>query len=123
MSLVTVDPASPTPPFEQLRAGVAAAIRSGGLDAGARLPTVRRLADDLGVAPGTVARAYRELEAGGFIETRGRAGSFVRAQADMADRHAEAAARTYAEAVSALGVGEDRALELARAALRRIAIL
>lgn len=40
---------------------------------------MRRLAGDLGIAPNTVARAYRELEADGVLEGRGRAGTFVRA--------------------------------------------
>ena len=44
---------------------------------GHRLPTVRALAQELGIANNTVARAYRELEVAGAIETRGRAGSFV----------------------------------------------
>ena len=73
--MITIDSASPVPPFEQLRGGLVDAISSGELAAGQRLPTVRRLADDLGLAPGTVARAYRELEASGVIETRGRNGT------------------------------------------------
>jgi DNA-binding transcriptional MocR family regulator len=60
--LIRIDPDAATPPYEQIRVQVADQARSGTLPAGTRLPTVRRLADDLGVAPGTVARAYRELE-------------------------------------------------------------
>ena len=37
-----------------------------------QLPTVRRLAADLGLAPNTVPRAYRELEQSGLLDTRGR---------------------------------------------------
>jgi DNA-binding transcriptional regulator YhcF (GntR family) len=44
---------------------------------GTRLPTIRRLAADLGLAVNTVGRAYRELEEAGLIETGGAAGSFV----------------------------------------------
>jgi len=71
------DPTSATPPFEQLRAQVAALVAAGDLAAGERLPTVRGLAEQLGLAAGTVARVYRELEADGVVETRGRAGTFV----------------------------------------------
>jgi DNA-binding transcriptional regulator YhcF (GntR family) len=53
-----------------------------GLGYGSRLtrPTIRQLADDLDLAANTVARAYRELEADGVIESRGRQGTFVRAR-------------------------------------------
>lgn len=119
MDLVTIDPASPVPPYEQLRAGVVEAVRSGALEVGDRLPPVRRLADDLGLAAGTVARAYRELEAGGAIETRGRAGSFVRPQADMTEQHARAAARGFVSTVRALGLDDAQVLRVVRAELGR----
>ena len=73
-----IDPTSTVPPFEQLRTHVARHVSAGDLPAGARLPTVRQLATDLGLAANTVARAYKELEADGVVETRGRRGTFVR---------------------------------------------
>jgi len=79
---------------------------------------VRRLADDLGLAANTVARAYRELEQAGFIETRGRSGSFVSAQGDPTARLAQEAARAYADRMRSLGVDDDTALGYVRAALR-----
>ena len=75
---LTVDPASPTAPFEQVRTQVAALVAQGDLAPGTRLPTVRQLAADLGLAANTVARAYRELEADGVLATYGRKGTFVR---------------------------------------------
>jgi len=116
--VIVIDPSSPVPPFEQLRAGLVDAVASGRLPAGARLPTVRRLAGDLGIAPGTVARAYRELEAGGVIETRGRQGSFVSADPDPARRQAQRAAAAFAEQVRMLRLDADEALALVAAALR-----
>lgn len=74
---------------------------------------MRRLAGDLGVAVNTVARAYRELEAGGLVQTRGRAGTYVHTQ-DVARARAEAAARDYAKAVRAAGLTLDEAVELLR---------
>ena len=58
--MIDLDHTSSTPPFEQIRAQVAEHVASGALQPGHRLPTVRRLADDLGLATNTVARAYRE---------------------------------------------------------------
>jgi DNA-binding transcriptional regulator YhcF (GntR family) len=117
MSLViTLDPQSPEPPFQQVRAAFERRIESGELTAGARLPTVRRLADDLGLAANTVARAYRELEQAGLIETRGRAGSFVSGAG--VERDARAAAAAYAERVRSLGIDADEAIRLVRRALQ-----
>jgi GntR family transcriptional regulator len=67
--MITVDSSSPTPPVEQLRLQISGMIRSGDLGAGERMPTVRQLAQDLGLARGTVARAYSSLEAEGLLET------------------------------------------------------
>ncbi len=116
--MLVIDPRSAVPPFEQLRVQLLEQISSGELAAGAKLPTVRRLAEDLGLAANTVARTYRELERDQLIETRGRHGSFVAAQGDAAERGAQEAARAYAERIRQLGVTPDAALGYARAALR-----
>jgi DNA-binding transcriptional regulator YhcF (GntR family) len=116
--MIVIDPASPVPPFEQLRAGLVDAVASGELAAGERLPTVRRLAEDLGVAPGTVARAYRELEASGIIETRGRNGTFVAFDADPARQQLQRAAAAFAAQVRDLRLDTDEALAAVTAALR-----
>ena len=73
------DPAAAEPPFEQLRSQVARRAAAGDLAPGTRLPTVRALATELGLAANTVARAYRELEADGVVVTEGRRGTFVAA--------------------------------------------
>jgi DNA-binding transcriptional regulator YhcF (GntR family) len=112
--ILEVGTASPVPPYEQIRAQVAALIESGELAEGARLPAIRQLAGDLGLAPGTVARAYRELEASGLVASRVRHGTTVTARprptaAQSKARLAEAA-RTYAAAVRALGLTRDQAV-------------
>ncbi len=116
--MIVIDPSSPVPPFEQLRSQIVAAIAADELVPGERLPTVRRLAEDLGVAPGTVARAYRELETAGFIETRGRNGTFVAAHGAAAPRQAQRAASVFAEQIRALQLDPDQAIALVAAALR-----
>ena len=62
MNIVTVDTAGTEPPYEQVRRQIAEGAATGALAAGHKLPTVRQLATDLGLAANTVAKAYRALE-------------------------------------------------------------
>lgn len=112
----SLDAASPTPPYEQVRAQVIASIDDGSLVAGTRLPPVRTLAAELNLAANTVARAYKELEEAGYVETRGRAGTIVRG-GDAASSRAAQAAKTYVDTVRSLGVSSADAVALVRAAL------
>ncbi|WP_067971091.1 GntR family transcriptional regulator [Nocardiopsis trehalosi] len=116
---IRIDPASKVPPYEQIRAAVANAAARGDMPVGAKLPTVRALAERLSVAVNTVARAYRELEQAGVVETRGRSGTFVAANGDAQRAEAVAAARAYADAVARLGLAPGEALDIVAAALRR----
>ena len=97
--MITVDPRSTVSPVQQIRSQLAAQIRSGNLAPDTRLPTVRQLAADLRVAPGSVAKAYKELESAGLIRTARAAGTkvnpghattkpLVRAAEDLASRAA-----------------------------------
>ncbi|WP_030850838.1 GntR family transcriptional regulator [Streptomyces sp. NRRL S-475] len=106
------------PPYEQVRARISEQARSGALPVGYRLPTVRGLAESLGLAANTVAKAYRALEADGVIETRGRNGTFVAAAGAAADRKLASAAQAYAERARRLGLTEADALAAVRDALR-----
>jgi DNA-binding transcriptional regulator YhcF (GntR family) len=115
--MITVDPQGSEPPYVQVREQLRAQVEAGELTPGTRLPTVRRLAEDLGLATNTVARAYRELEALGVIETRGRAGSVV--TGGGVDRAAREAAHDYVIRVRALGIDRDAASALVRTAFDR----
>lgn len=106
------DPASAEPPFEQLRSQVARRAASGDLGPGTRLPTVRALAAELGLAANTVARAYRELEADGVVVTEGRRGTYVAASAAGSTRDARGAAADYVATVRRLGLGRAEATRL-----------
>ncbi len=114
---LSIDHQAATPPYEQLRSQLAERARSGELPAGLKLPTVRALAEELGLAANTVARAYRELEADGVVETHGRRGTLIAAAGDAAHRLAVAAAGEYAERAKRLGVTRDEALAAASGAL------
>lgn len=115
--MITIDAASPVPPYEQLRSQLARQIADRTLAAGTRLPTVRRLAADLGLAVNTVARAYRELEEAGLVETRGRAGTFVGTAGERSRERALTAAREYAAVVARLGLDRAEAQRIVTAAL------
>jgi DNA-binding transcriptional regulator YhcF (GntR family) len=117
--MLVIDPDSGVAPYEQLRGQIEAAVRAGELLPGAQLPTVRRLADDLGIAPNTVARSYRELEREGVIQTRGRNGSVV-AAATVRSVHEDPgvdAAQAFALRSRELGLAPTEALALVRTAL------
>lgn len=116
--MLEVDSASPVPAFEQVRAQLADLILSGALPAGERLPPIRQLAADLDLAPGTVARVYRELESAGLVTSRVRHGTVVEAARQRprrdVDEQATEAARTFALAVRRLGLDLDDAVGAVR---------
>ncbi|MGD6979519.1 MULTISPECIES: GntR family transcriptional regulator [Citricoccus] len=120
---ISLDLSSPVPPFEQIRSRVAALIDAGTLAPGARLPSVRSLAADLGIAVGTVARAYRELEGTGHVQSRRRHGTTVAGSppAPPAPSQAEldGAADQFIARATAAGLGPDQVLSLVRRRLDR----
>jgi GntR family transcriptional regulator len=124
--VLRVDLSRPVPPYEQLREQIAGLIAAGQLSPGSRLPSVRQLAGDLGLAPGTVARAYSELDSDGLLVTRRRGGTFVASPAaatpsDFARQRAlAAAADRFVGAVKDLGLGDEAAEAAVRQALARL---
>ncbi|TPV53417.1 GntR family transcriptional regulator [Pseudarthrobacter phenanthrenivorans] len=107
--------ASSVPLFEQLRLQVIHLVDNGALVPGTRLPAVRALAEHLDVAPHTVARAYKELEAAGIVATRGRNGTVVCAR-DERLGGLSAAAAAYAAEAKAQGASFAEAVKLLAAA-------
>lgn len=117
---IVIDPAAGDAPYEQLRTQISAQARKGSLPAGYKLPTVRGLAEELGLAANTVAKAYRALESDGVIETRGRNGTYVAAAGDAAAREAASAALAFAERAHRLGLSRAAALAAAEDAVRAV---
>ena len=119
LSTVTVDVLDPTPPYEQLRRQLADLIGAGVLTPGDRLPPVRQLAVDLGLAAGTVARTYRELEQAGYVRSRRGGGTRV-APAPPAvatpQRALDDAAVAYLDRAHVLGLTPDDAVDAVRRA-------
>ena len=120
---LVVDSADPTPPYEQLRRQLVDLIGAGVLAQGSRLPPLRQLASDLGLAVGTVARTYRELEGAGLVVSRRGGGTRVsqdarrRSAADVA-REVQAAAETLVRSARLLGADDDQVRAAVEQALR-----
>ncbi|AMM22629.1 hypothetical protein AX769_21035 (plasmid) [Frondihabitans sp. PAMC 28766] len=113
--MIQVDDTDPTPVFEQLRVQISNQIRLGTLPTDARLPTVRQLAADLRISPGTVARTYSLLEADGLIVTRRSAGTRVSIQADNYP-HILDAALDFTATIRQQGLTLEQAILAVRAA-------
>ncbi len=105
------------PIYEQVRDGFRDLIISGALRGGDKLPSVRELATSLTINPNTIQRAYRELEADGYIESVTGKGSFVSCRSDAIEgRKAELAEKflSLASELKALGVEDDELISLIR---------
>lgn len=114
--------ADPTPPYEQLRRQLADLIGAGVLVPGDRLPPLRQLAADLGLAAGTVARTYRELEAAGLVVSRRGGGTRVADGARLPRSQVRTAlltsAQTYVRQATLLGGSEREIRDALEQALR-----
>jgi len=115
-SALTIDPGDPTPPYEQLRRQLADLIEARQLVEGERLPPLRQLAGDLGLAVGTVARTYRELESAGLVRSRRGGGTRVALTApkpSAKERQARLAglAAAYVTKARALGASDTEIAE------------
>ncbi|MGA8979085.1 MAG: GntR family transcriptional regulator [Pedococcus sp.] len=113
-----MDDTSGVAPFEQVRDQFADLITTGALVEGDRLPTVRGLAGELQLAAGTVARAYKELEAQGLVTTRSRAGTVVAPHTQSVDIGLRRSARELAQRAVDAGLDDGEVLAILGEALR-----
>ncbi|MGN6205004.1 GntR family transcriptional regulator [Humibacter sp.] len=111
-NVLTIDPSLSEPLWEQLRDQLIAQINSGELLPGDKLPSVRQLASDLELAPNTVARVYKELEASGYLQTQGRNGTTIAEDLAGNETHRKAAELTsdYLETMASLGFNLERTI-------------
>ncbi len=119
-----IDLASPVPVYEQIRSQVTDLVESGALPPGFGLPPVRQLAADFGIAPGTVARAYRELKANGVVRASRASGTRAAAPPPLetsvrASRLIETVER-FVAAARRLGAGDEEVRQAVAAALTRL---
>ncbi len=104
------------PIYEQIKEGLRRLVIIGAVQKDERLPSVRELAGELAINPNTIQRAYRELEAEGYIYTISGKGSFAAEQADVSMRRNEALLKEFDEIVrELLYLSEDK-----EALIRRI---
>jgi DNA-binding transcriptional regulator YhcF (GntR family) len=123
--ILRIDANSPVPVYEQLRAQISSMVAAGTLAAGTQLPTIRQLATDLGLAKGTVNKAYDELLRAGIATSDGRRGTRIAARTVPADRRMNAreladAADRFAVTIHQLGAADAEARAAIDTALRRI---
>ena len=109
---IDVDSRSGVPIYVQIVEQVRHAVDVGGLRPGERLPTVRRLAENLAVAPNTIVKAYNELQRAGLVESRPGVGTVVADGVGEVARERQVAEifrrlRVIARDAAALGISED----------------
>lgn len=101
-------------PAKQIHDQISGLITTGQLGTGERLPSVRQLAADLDVAPGTVAKAYRSLEADAMIVTRTGAGTRVSEQAALVPSAVAQAARRLVSTSHREGLSLEETIRVLR---------
>jgi GntR family transcriptional regulator len=116
--LLTVDPRSGVPMYLQIIEQVKRSVALGILGSGEQLPTVKQLAVDLTINPNTVARAYRDLERDGVIETAPGRGSFIRANGAATPSHT-AANDVVSDALDTV-IRDAKSMGLERSAVRDV---
>lgn len=118
MNTLVIDPIAEVPLFEQLRRQLVDQISSDRFPADTKLPAIRRVATDLVVAPGTVARAYKELLTEGYLMSRGPSGTAVAPNASSDPRtHAQRLSVDYVASIQAFGFSAQDILHHLRSAI------
>src|SRR5688572_19360418 len=101
--IIRLDSSSGVPFYRQIIDQVLLPVADGRLKAGTQLPTVRQLAVDLSVNLNTVAKAYREMEIRGIVQTQQGTGTFVAARAAIKSRERRKALQDLVDRLIANG--------------------
>ena len=100
--MITINYRDPRPIYEQIQTELRRRMLTGVLPPGSRLPSVRELAGQLAINPNTIQRAYRELEADGYILSVAGKGSFVAQVDQLAEQQKKQAADAFRAAAKKL---------------------
>ena len=101
-------------PAEQVHGQIRGLITTGALAAGERLPSVRQLAGDLRVAPGTIAKVYKQLEEEQLVDTRIGSGTRVSRHASAISANVAHATRHLVDVAKRYGLDLDDVLQVIR---------
>ena len=112
--MITINYRDPRPIYEQIQTELRRLMLTGVLPPGSRLPSVRELAGQLAINPNTIQRAYRELEADGYILSVAGKGSFVAQVDQLAEQQKQAvdAFRAAAQKLRQLGLTQAQLAQL-----------
>ncbi len=110
--MFSLQPSSGIPIYQQIVDQVRSQIASGGLAAGASLPSVRSIASNLGVNPMTVSKAYSILERGGVVVRQPGVGMLVSQNTQSPTDLLKPKAAELAESARALGMDQEQLLAL-----------
>ena len=113
--MISINYRDPRPIYEQIQSELRRLMLTGALPPGSRLPSVRELAGQLAINPNTIQRAYRELEADGYILSVAGKGSFVAQVDQIAEqqkKQAVGAFRAAAQRLRALGLTQAQLTQL-----------
>ena len=113
--MISINYRDPRPIYEQIQSELRRLMLTGALPPGSRLPSVRELAWQLAINPNTIQRAYRELEADGYILSVAGKGSFVAQVDQIAEQQKKQAVGAFLAAAQRL-----RALGLTQAQLTQL---
>lgn len=107
--MISVNFRDPRPIYEQIKDNLRRLIVTGLLPTGSKLPSVREMASDLAINPSTIQRAYRELEAEGYISSQPGKGSFVCTKDGVDETRKNELLGKFDELVTELGyIGVDK---------------
>ena len=101
--MITINYRDPRPIYEQVKFGLRRLILTGILKSDEKMPSVRELSASLAINPNTVQRAYRELEADGYIYSVPGKGSFVAADKKVDQARIDSLLKQLNEVVTELG--------------------
>lgn len=113
--MITINYRDPRPIYEQIQTELRRLMLTGVLQPGSRLPSVRELAGQLAINPNTIQRAYRELEADGYILSVAGKGSFVAQVDQLAEQQKKQAVdafRAAAQKLRQLGLTQAQLAQL-----------